>query len=239
MDDAVEFTILMPCLDEEKTLGFCIDEVLGYLRKTRLNAEILIADNGSTDNSPQIAAAKGVRVVRVEERGYGNALIGGIRHARGRYIIMGDCDGSYDLGNLDGFVEALREGCDLVVGNRFLGGIEKGAMPFHHRYIGVPFLSWVGRIRYHTFVGDFHCGLRGFSREAAERLRLRCGGMEFSTEMIGRFARSGYQIREIPVVLRRDRREGRSHLRSIPDGWRHLKYMLWNRDSCDKLKTER
>lgn len=228
MDDTVEFTILMPCLNEERAVGYCIQEAMQYIADRRLDAEVLVADNGSRDHSAEIAAAKGARVVCVDAAGYGNALIGGIRNARGRYIIIGDCDGSYDFGSLDGFVELLRGGCGLVVGNRFLGGIERGAMPFHHRYIGVPFLSFVGRLRYHTGVGDFHCGLRGCSREAALSLGLKCPGMEFATEMIGRFAQSGYCIRELPVVLRRDKREGRSHLRSVRDGWRHLRFMLWD-----------
>ena len=223
----IEFTILMPCLNEEDTIGFAIEEAMCYIKEHKLSAEILIADNGSGDASVKIAESKGARVVNVAQKGYGNALIGGIRAARGTYIIMGDCDRSYDFYQIDGFVDGLREGYALVVGNRFQGKIEKGAMSFSHHYIGIPFLSFAGRKKYHTFVGDFHCGIRGFSKEAAENLNLKCGGMEFATEMIGKFAKGGYAIKEIPVSLRKDGRKGKSHLRSIPDGWRHLKYILW------------
>lgn len=225
-DDLYEFTILMPCLNEEKTLGFCIEEARSYIDANHLNAEILIADNGSTDRSAKIAMEKGARVAYIAEKGYGNALIGGIRQAKGKYIIMGDCDMSYDFSELDGFVEKLRGGYDLVMGNRFRGGIEEGAMPWSHRYFGVPALSLVGRIRYRTFVGDFHCGIRGFDRRKALELKLCCPGMEFATEIIGKSAAAGYRIAEIPARLRKDGRKGKSHLRSIPDGWRHLRYIL-------------
>ena len=164
--------------------------------------------------------------MNVPEKGYGNALKGGIKASRGKYIIMGDCDMSYDFYHLSGFVDELRAGKKLVMGNRFSGGIEKGAMPFSHRYFGVPLLSLAGRIRYKTTVGDFHCGLRAFDREAALALGLECGGMEFATEMIGKFALSGADIAEIPTVLRKDGRHGKSHLRSIPDGIRHLRYII-------------
>lgn len=224
-----EFTILMPCLNEEKTIGSCIDEAKIGIAQCGISAEILIADNGSTDRSASIAREHGARVVSVAEKGYGNALMGGIKAAQGKYIIMGDCDMSYDFSHISGFVQKLREGYGLVMGNRF-GGIEKGAMSFSHRYIGVPLLSLAGRIRYHTFVTDFHCGIRGFDREKALALGLSCGGMEFATEIIGRFARSGEKIAEIPVKLRKDGRNGRSHLRSIPDGWRHLRFIITN--SC-------
>lgn len=225
----VEFTILMPCLNEEKTIAACIREAKSYIEKMGLSAEILIADNGSTDDSQKIAVQNGARVTVVEKKGYGNALIGGIRAARGTYVIMGDCDLSYDFSKLDGFVEKLREGYELVMGNRFAGGIEKGAMPFSHQFFGVPFLSWAGRIRYNVSVKDFHCGLRGFCRQRALELNLSCPGMEFATEIIGRFAKSGAKIAEIPVRLRRDGRNGKSHLRTIPDGLRHLRYILF----CD------
>ena len=224
----VEFTILMPCLNEERTIGACIREAQSYIGRSGISAEILIADNGSTDASAALALKLGARVVNVPEKGYGNALMGGIRAARGTWVIMGDCDLSYDFTDLDGFVEALRGGCDLVMGNRFAGGIEKGAMPFSHRYFGVPFLSWLGRICYNTSVSDFHCGLRGFRRQKALELHLSCTGMEFATEMIGRFAQSGAKITQIPVKLRKDGRGGKSHLRTIPDGWRHLRYMLFD-----------
>lgn len=222
----MEFTILMPCLNEEKTMGECIRQARRGAEKLGLSYEILIADNGSDDNSREIAEKCGARVVVVPEKGYGSALIGGIKAARGRYIIMGDCDLSYDFTNLEGFVSGLRDGADLVMGNRFKGNIEKGAMPFMHRYFGVPLLSFMGRVRYKTGVGDFHCGIRAFDREKALALGLSCTGMEFATEIIGKFAMSGAVINEIPADLRCDGRNGRSHLRSIRDGLRHLFLMM-------------
>ncbi len=222
----VEFTILMPCLNEEETIAFCINEAMGYLEKSGISGEVLIADNMSTDSSKKIAESLGARVVSVCDKGYGSTLIGGIAAARGKYIIMGNCDGSYDFSNLDSFVEKLRCGYSLVMGNRFKGGIEKGAMSISHR-IGIPALSLLARLRYKTSVGDFHCGLRGFEREAALSLGLCCKGMEFATEIIGRFARQGAPICEIPTVLRRDKRSGHSHLRTVRDGWRHLKLILF------------
>lgn len=223
---SVEFTILMPCLNEEKTVGECIRQARRGAEKQGLSYEILIADNGSDDNSREIAETHGARVTVVPEKGYGSALIGGIKAARGRYIIMGDCDLSYDFTSLEGFVNCLREGADLVMGNRFKGKIEKGAMPFMHRYFGVPLLSFMGRVRYKTGVGDFHCGIRAFDREKALALGLSCTGMEFATEIIGKFAMSGAVINEIPADLRCDGRNGRSHLRSIRDGFRHLFLMM-------------
>lgn len=223
---SVEFTILMPCLNEEKTVGECIVQARRGAEKLGLSYEILIADNGSDDNSREIAEKCGARVAVVPEKGYGSALVGGIKAARGRYIIMGDCDLSYDFTNLEGFVSGLREGADLVMGNRFKGNIEKGAMPFMHRYFGVPLLSFMGRVRYKTGVGDFHCGIRAFDREKALDLGLSCTGMEFATEIIGKFAMSGAVIKEIPADLRCDGRNGRSHLRSIRDGFRHLFLMI-------------
>lgn len=222
-----EFTILMPCLNEEKTVAFCIEEAKRFISENGISSEILIADNGSTDSSPKIAAEHGARVVTVPEKGYGNALLGGIRAAKGKYIIMGDCDKSYDFYHLNGFVEKLREGFPLVMGNRFAGGIEEDAMPFSHKYFGVPLLSFLGRIRFKTDVYDFHCGIRGFDRESALALGLSCGGMEFATEIIAKFALSGAKITQIPVPLRKDGRNGKSHLRSIPDGLRHLKFILF------------
>ncbi len=221
-----EFTILMPCLNEAESLAFCIAEAREAILRLGLEAEILIADNGSTDGSPEIAAACGARVVAVKEKGYGAALLGGIAAAEGRYILMGDADGSYDFGHPEPFIEALRGGCALVVGNRFRGGIERGAMPFSHR-IGVPILSFLAKMRFRAPVGDFHCGLRGFDREAACRLELCCPGMEFATEIIAAFARSGAAICEVPTVLRRDRRGKKGHLRTVRDGCRHLYYIIF------------
>ena len=224
--EEIELTILMPCLNEERTVVQCIRQARQFLTESGVCGEILIADNGSTDNSPSLAREAGARVVNVTERGYGNALIGGIKAARGKYIIMGDCDMSYDFLHLDGFVEKLREGYPLVMGCR-MDNIEPGAMPFSHRYIGVPLLSLLGRLRFHTKVRDFHCGLRGFNREKALNLGLSCGGMEFATEIIGKFALSGAEIAEIPVTLSPDGRGGKSHLRTLRDGLRHIRYILF------------
>ena len=223
-----ELTVLMPCLNEEKSIGFCIREALDCIEKHNISAEILIADNGSSDSSVNIAKSLGARIVHIEKRGYGAALIGGINEANGKYIIMGDCDGSYDFSMLDKFLEKLREGYSLVVGNRFRGGIESGAMPLSHK-IGVPFLSAAAKLRYRAPVGDFHCGLRGFERETALSLDLHHSGMEFATEIIARFAKAEKRICEIPTPLRRDLRNGKSHLRTFRDGIRHLKFILTNK----------
>jgi len=218
----------MPCLNEAQALPFCIAEAQAAIAELGLDAEILIADNGSVDHSAQIALSLGARVAAAPQRGYGAALIAGIGEARGRCIIMGDADGSYDFSAIGPFVEALRSGCGLVVGNRFRGGIQPGAMPLSHR-IGAPVLSALARWRFKAPVGDFHCGLRAFEREAALSLGLSCPGMEFATEMIARFAGSGAAIAELPAVLRRDRRGGKSHLRTVRDGLRHLYFILFDK----------
>ena len=223
----MELTILMPCLNEEQTVAFCVREALEYLHSRKISGEVLVADNGSTDNSAEAAAAAGARVITVLEKGYGNAIRGGIHAARGRCIILGDCDGSYDFSNLDDMLTELRRGFQLVVGNRFAGGIASGAMPLSHRYFGVPVLSWMGRCRFGAAISDFHCGLRGVYRDAALECGLRCTGMEFATEVIGRFVEKGYRITQIPVPLRKDRRKGPSHLRTVPDGLRHLLLILF------------
>lgn len=225
---APEFTILMPCLNEEKTLGACIKEAKDYMEKAGIAAEILIADNGSTDASVTIATEAGARVITVQEKGYGNALRGGIAAAKGVYIIMGDCDGSYPFSELDDFVEKLREGYPLVMGDRFAVEMEPGAMRPAHRYFGVPLLSLLGRIRFRTKVHDFHCGLRGVESKSARALNLQCEGMEFATEMIAAYAKTKCPIAQVPVRLRRDGRNGRSHLRSIRDGMRHIAYIVSN-----------
>lgn len=225
----MELTILMPCLNEENTIVGCIKSAQQFIEKNKISAEILIADNGSIDDSVKLAESIGVRVVHISNKGYGNALRVGIKEARGKYIIMGDCDMSYDFLNLEPFLEALRQGNEFIIGNRFRGGIKKGAMPLLHKYFGVPLLSYIGRIVYDVEVGDFHCGLRGFDRESILSLKLKAEGMEFATEMIGAFAKSDFKIIEIPVVLNKDCRNGKSHLRSFRDGLRHLFLMLKKR----------
>ncbi|MBO6717065.1 MAG: glycosyltransferase family 2 protein [Rhizobiaceae bacterium] len=222
----IELTILMPCLNEAETLAICIGKALGYLESAGISGEVLVADNGSTDGSREIAHRLGARVVPVLERGYGAALQGGIAAARGRYIIMGDADDSYDFSRLDAFVEKLRAGGELVMGNRFEGGIAPGAMPFLHRYLGNPVLSFIGRLLFGVGVGDFHCGLRGFDTERMRKLDLRTTGMEFASEMVVRGALEGLRIEEVPTTLQPDGRSRAPHLKTWRDGWRHLKFLL-------------
>ena len=222
----LELTILMPCLNEAETLETCIRKARGYLEASGVKGEVVIADNGSTDGSQAIAERLGAVVVPVAQRGYGAALIAGITAARGRFVIMGDSDDSYDFSRLDGFVAALRGGADLVMGNRFRGGIAKGAMPPLHRYLGNPVLSTIGRVLYRTPVGDFHCGLRGFSRASILKLGLTSPGMEFASEMVMKASLAGLNIAEVPTTLSPDGRSRPPHLRSWRDGWRHLKLLL-------------
>lgn len=223
---ALELTILMPCLNEAETLQVCVEKARGFLERTGIAGEVLIADNGSTDGSQAIATAAGARVVPVPERGYGAALSAGIEAARGRYVIMGDADDSYDFSRLDAFVEQLRQGADLVMGNRFAGGIAEGAMPPLHRYLGNPVLSLVGRVFFRTKIRDFHCGLRGFSRQKMLDLNLHTTGMEFASEVVVRSVLAGYRIVEVPTTLAKDGRSRPPHLRSWRDGWRHLRFLL-------------
>jgi hypothetical protein len=222
----LELTILMPCLNEAETIEVCVRKARGYLERSGVSGEVLIADNGSTDGSQAMARALGARVVDVPEKGYGAALIGGIAAARSRFIVMGDADDSYDFENLDGMLAELRGGADLVMGNRFKGGIAKGAMPFLHRYLGNPVLSFIGRLFFKVPIGDFHCGLRGYSREAMLRLGLKSPGMEFASEMVVKSALAGLTIRETPTTLRPDGRSRAPHLRTWRDGWRHLRFLL-------------
>lgn len=222
----VELTILMPCLNEAKTVVQCVEAALTFLQRVGIDGEVVVADNGSTDSSRELASAAGARVVPVADRGYGAALMGGIGAARGTYVIMGDADCSYDFSRLDGFVEKLRSGADLVMGNRFAGGIESGAMPVLHRYLGNPVLSFIGRLFFRTPIRDFHCGLRGFRKAAIERLGLVTPGMEFASEMIAKSALAGLRISEVPTVLRPDGRDRPPHLRTWRDGWRHLRFLL-------------
>jgi hypothetical protein len=222
----IELTILMPCLNEAETIDVCVRKALGYLERSGVAGEVLIADNGSTDGSQAMAEALGARVVAVPQKGYGAALIGGIAAAKGRFVIMGDADDSYDFENLDGMVEHLRSGADLVMGNRFKGGIFPGAMPFLHRYLGNPVLSFIGRLFFNIPVGDFHCGLRGFSRESILKLGLQSPGMEFASEMVVKASLYDLRIEETPTTLKPDGRSRAPHLKTWRDGWRHLRFLL-------------
>ena len=226
--DAVpcELTVLMPCLNEAETIGTCVAKAKRFLEDRGIDGEVLVADNGSTDGSRAIAERLGARVVRVPQPGYGSALMGGIAAARGKYVIMGDADDSYDFSALDPFTEKLREGYELVMGNRFKGGIRPGAMPPLHRYLGNPVLSWLGRLLFNCPVGDFHCGLRGFNRDAIERLNLTTSGMEFASELVVKATLQELRIAEVPTTLSPDGRGRRSHLRTWRDGWRHLRFLL-------------
>nr|WP_298681897.1 glycosyltransferase family 2 protein [uncultured Dongia sp.] len=223
---SLELTILMPCLNEAETLEVCVRKARHFLDSHGIDGEVLIADNGSTDGSHELARAAGARVVDIPVKGYGAALLGGIEAARGRYIIMGDSDDSYDFSNLMAFVERLRAGFDLVMGNRFEGGIKPGAMPPLHRYFGNPVLTGIGRMLFKSPLRDFHCGLRGFSREAVRGLDLRTTGMEFASEMIVKATLNRLKITEVPTTLAPDGRSRPPHLRSWRDGWRHLRFLL-------------
>jgi hypothetical protein len=222
----LELTVLMPCLNEAETLAVCIAKARGYLQRAGISGEVLIADNGSTDGSQHIAEACGARVVAIPARGYGAALIGGIEAARGRFVIMGDADDSYDFEHLDVFVEKLRAGADLVMGNRFKGGIKPGAMPLLHKFLGNPVLSFLGRLFFPIRVGDFHCGLRGFSKSAIQPLGLKSTGMEFASEMVVKAALNNLRIEEAPTTLSPDGRTRAPHLKTWRDGWRHLRFLL-------------
>jgi glycosyltransferase involved in cell wall biosynthesis len=222
----LELTILMPCLNEAETIAVCIGKAQNFLRKAGVSGEVLIADNGSTDGSQQIATDLGARVVPVSQKGYGAALLGGIAAARGRYVVMGDADDSYDFSELDAFLTRLRAGAELVMGNRFKGGIEAGAMPPLHRYLGNPVLSYLGRLFFRIDLGDFHCGLRGFNTASIKGLNLRTTGMEFASEMVVRSALAGLRTEEVPTTLKPDGRSRPPHLKTWRDGWRHLKFLL-------------
>lgn len=226
MKEQYELTILMPCLNEAETLATCIKKAKAYLEESGVQGEIVVADNGSTDGSQGIAKAHGARVVDVPEKGYGAALIGGCNGARGKYVIMGDADDSYDFLHLGPFVEKLREGYDLVMGNRFKGGIEPGAMPPLHRYLGNPVLSFIARLFFPCKIGDYHCGLRGYNRESILRLGLVTTGMEYASEMVVKATLNHLKIAEVPTTLKKDGRSHAPHLRSWSDGWRHLKFLL-------------
>jgi Glycosyl transferase family 2 len=222
----VELTVVMPCLNEAETVVTCVRKANGFLSASGISGEVVVADNGSTDGSQRLAADAGARVVPVSEKGYGNALMGGIEAARGKYVIMGDADDSYDFTNLMPFVEELRNGADLVMGNRFKGGIAPGAMPPLHKYLGNPALSFVGRLFFRSGIGDFHCGLRGFNRDSVMALHLQATGMEFASEMVVKATLAGQHVTEVPTTLDKDGRSRPPHLHTWRDGWRHLRFLL-------------
>jgi len=222
----IELSVVMPCLNEKLTVGTCIKKAQEAMEGLGIRGEVVIADNGSTDGSQEIAMSLGARVVPVRTRGYGSALRGGIAAARGQYVIMGDADDSYDFTALGGFIEKLREGYDLVMGNRFQGGIKPGAMPFLHQFLGNPVLSWIGRLLFECPVGDFHCGLRAFRKDAIGKLDLQTEGMEFASEMVVKATLFNLRMAEVPTVLSPDGRDRPPHLRTWRDGWRHLRFLL-------------
>lgn len=225
-EEALELSIVMPCLDEAETVGACVRQAIQFLEEHQLKGEVVVADNGSLDGSQAKALEAGARVVAVSARGYGAALRGAILAAQGRWIIMGDADGSYDFSQLTGFVEALRSGADLVMGNRFKGGVRPGAMPWLNRFLGNPVLTGLGRLFFRSPVGDFHCGLRGFTRAAFEKMDLQTTGMEFASEMVVKASLLGLRVEEVPTVLSPAGRSRPPHLRPWRDGWRHLRFML-------------
>jgi len=224
--DSVELSVVMPCLNEAETLAACIRQIKDMLTENQIDGEIIVADNGSTDGSIDIALSEGVRVVPVTQKGYGSAIDGGVKAATGTYVVMGDADSSYNFGEIPALLAQLRKGSSLVMGNRFRGGVQEGAMPFLHRYLGNPVLSFFGRLFYTIPIGDFHCGLRGFSRKAYLTWGLRTTGMEFASEMVVKAALKKAAIAEVPVTLSPDGRSRAPHLRTWQDGWRHLLFLL-------------
>ena len=221
-----ELSIVLPCLNEERTVGICVAKAGSFLKRNRIKGEVIVADNGSTDDSRKIAKEKGARVVTVLQKGYGMALRGGFEAARGKYIIMADADDSYNLADLMPFLEKLRSGFDLVMGNRFKGGIGKGAMPWHHRYIGNPILSFIGKLFFNTPARDFHCGLRGFSKAAIRKMDLQTSGMELASEIVIKASILEMRVCEVPTTLSPAGRDRPPHLHSFRDGWRHLRFLL-------------
>lgn len=224
--EAPEVSVVLPCLNEQETVGICVVKAVAALKKAGIRGEIIVADNGSTDGSVELAQAAGARVVHVAQRGYGNALRGGIQAARGTYVLMADSDDSYDFGHIPRFVEQLRDGSELVMGNRFRGGIQKGAMPLLHRYLGNPALTAIGRLFFGSPSRDFHCGIRAFRKDSYERMAIRSSGMEFASEMVVKASLLQMKVREVPTTLSPDGRGHPPHLRTWHDGWRHLRFLL-------------
>jgi glycosyltransferase involved in cell wall biosynthesis len=225
-EDGIEVSVVIPCLNEANSIGFCVSKAMSAFGSAGLRGEVIVADNGSADGSIEVAERLGARVVRVEARGYGSALRAGITAARGAFIVMGDADDSYDFGDVPRFVEKWRQGNDVVMGNRFRGEIKRGAMPWHHKYVGNPALSSLLNLFFRTGIGDSHCGMRGFTRAVYDRMDLRSTGMEFASEFVIKAAQLGARIAEIPITLWPDKRGRPPHLRSFRDGWRHLRFML-------------
>jgi hypothetical protein len=225
-DQEIEVSVVMPCLNEANSLGACITKAQAAFREHNIAGEVVVADNGSTDGSVEIAERLGARVVRVQAKGYGNALMGGIAAARGQFVIMGDADDSYDFSEAPRFVAKWREGFEVVMGNRFRGEVKPGAMPWHHKYIGNPVLSAILRILFRAGIGDSHCGMRGFTKEVFQRMDLRSTGMEFASEFVIKAAKLNVRMTEISITLWPDKRGRPPHLRSFRDGWRHLRFML-------------
>ena len=224
--EPIEISVVLPCLNERETVGVCVAKAKSVLVAAGLDGEVIVADNGSTDGSIELAESSGARVVRVGDRGYGNALRGGIHAARGTFVLMADSDDSYDFGHIPRFVEELRNGSDLVMGNRFRGGIEQGAMPVLHRYLGNPVLTAVGRLFFHSPSKDFHCGIRAFRKQSYEQMDIRSTGMEFASEMVVKASLLRMKVSEVPTTLSPDGRSHAPHLRTWHDGWRHLRFLL-------------
>lgn len=224
----LELSVVMPCLNEAETLEYCIKQILAVFKENAIQGEVIVADNGSTDGSIEIAQKTGAKIINVTQKGYGNALKGGINASSAKYIIMGDADASYNFQEIPVLLTKLREGYELVMGNRFLGGIKKGAMPFLHKYLGNPVLSFLGRLFYNIPINDFHCGLRGFSNDSFKSWSLKTTGMEFASEMVVKAALNKAKITEVPVTLSPDGRSRPPHLKTWQDGWRHLHFLLIN-----------
>src|SRR5271156_3478226 len=222
----IELSVVMPCLNERETVGVCVRKAMGALKDAGIPGEVIVADNGSTDGSVEVAQAEGARVVNIEQKGYGSALKGGILAARGKYVLMADSHDSYDFSHAPRFVQQLRTGSDLVMGNRFQGGISDKAMPFLHRYLGNPVLSGIGRLFFGSPCGDFHCGMRGFRRDSFLQMDIRSTGMEFASEMVVKATLLGMHVSEVPTTLNPDGRNRPPHLRTWRDGWRHLRFLL-------------